>query len=448
MTMIERPGASSHISAGGTSSDAAHDGAVYAAAWRILNSSSRTGEAPDSGGRTSAYEQAVEEAILEVNKTLFNDPDQEVIRETAQASLRERVTARLAGLGGLAALLADASIEDINCNGADNVWVTRADGTKEQVAPVASSDAELITAVQMLAAGAGLSDTERRFDRAAPALDLRLPDGARLHALRDVAHRPAVSIRRHRLVEASLGQLQRAGMFSDDIAKLLSASVAAKFNVLISGPMGAGKTTLLSALAGLLPFEERLVTIEDAYELGLHADSRHGNVVAMQVRKPNIEGVGGISAWDLFHEALRMRPDRVIVGEVRGPEVAVMLDAMSTGTDGSMSTIHTSTSEGAFRKIKTHARKQPAGLDAEATADLIGGSLDLVVQIALKGGRRWVSSIREVCGSDGAMVSSDELYAPNGEGGQAVFATPVGAARAERLAEHGWRPPNAPVGRW
>jgi pilus assembly protein CpaF len=440
MTLLDPPRATGRH---GTRAD--HDGLVFEAARRILDHT--TTSAVDLDSRADAYAAAVDEAIRAVNKSLV-DSDAPLIADGEQERLRERVVARLTGLGTLAVLLADDSIEDIICNGADVVWVTRADGSKEQVGPVASSDAELVAAVQMLAAGSGLSDTERRFDRAAPALDLQLPDGSRLHAIRDVAHRPSVSIRRHRLVEASLDQLQAAGMFSKDIGELLRAAVAAKLNVIIAGPMGAGKTTLLSALAGLLPYDERIVTIEDAYELGLHVDSRHGNVVAMQVRRANIEGAGEISAWDLFHEALRMRPDRVIVGEVRGPEVAVMLDAMSTGTDGSMSTIHTSSSEGVFRKIKTHARKAPANLDPEATADLIGGSLDLVVQIAIKGGRRWVSSIREVVGSDGAMVSSNELYAPTGPDREATFATPVSGARAEGLAEHGWRPPNSPARRW
>ncbi|WP_335988497.1 CpaF family protein [Glycomyces sp. MUSA5-2] len=422
-----------------------HDGLVYAAARRLLDQTTST--AGDLESRADAYGAAVDEAIREVNRSLV-DVDGDLIAETEREGLRERVVARLAGLGTLAVLLADDAIEDITCNGCDVVWVTRADGSKAQVGPVASSDAELIAAVQMLAAGAGLSDTERRFDRAAPALDLQLPDGSRLHAVRDVAHRPSVSIRRHRLTEASLDQLQAGGMFSRDIAELLKAAVAAKLNIIIAGPMAAGKTTLLRALAGLLDYSERIVTIEDAYELGLHTDSRHGNVVAMQARPANIEGAGEVSAWDLFHEALRMRPDRVLVGEVRGPEVAVMLDAMSTGTDGSMSTIHTSSSAGVFRKIKTHARKPPAGLDPEATADLIGGSLDLVVQIALRGGRRWVSSIREVVGSEGSMVASNELYAPDAAAQTAVFATPVSAARAERLAEHGWRPPGSPARRW
>jgi Flp pilus assembly CpaF family ATPase len=353
------------------------------------------------------------------------------------------VVSRLAGLGALGPLLADESIEDIWAVGCDNVWVTRYDGTREQVPPIAASDAELVEAIVILAAGAGVSDTERRFDRGAPALNLEV-NGARLHAIRDVAHRPSLSIRRHRLTEASLDRLQAAGLCSAPIADLLRCAVAAKLNIMIAGPTGSGKTTLTVALAGLCDPAERIVTIEDNYELGLHSDSRHQNVVALQVREPNIEGAGGIGADVLFRESLRMRPDRIIVGEVRGPEVAVMLDAMSAGSDGSLSTIHTSTSAGVFTKIKTYARKPPAGFSPEATAELIGASLDLVVQLSQVRERRWISSVREVCGSEGAMVVSNELYAPTGPNKEAQAATPLTAARAERLAEHGWHPPNLP----
>ncbi|GAB4001753.1 ATPase, T2SS/T4P/T4SS family [Glycomyces albus] len=423
--------------------DHAAVGEVLAAARRVLTAEA----APGGTGRDEAFERAADEGIVAVNRARIAAGTGALPIETT-AHLRSVVVARLKGLGGLALLLADETIEDINCNGCDNVWVTRAGGTREQVEAVADSDEALIAAVQALAAGAGLADTERRFDRASPALDLQLPDGSRLHAIRDVADRPSVSIRRHRLVEASLDQLQSGGMFAPEIGDLLTAAVAAGFNMTVSGPFASGKTTMLSALVGLCPFSERIVTIEDARELGLHEDSRHGNVVSLEVRPPNIEGEGGVSAWDLFHEALRMRPERICVGEVRGPEAAVMLDAMSTGTDGSLSTIHTSTSEGVFRKLKTHARKPPAGLDPETTADLIVGSLDLVIQLAMAGERRFVTSIREVRGADGAMVLSNELYAPTGPGRRAQRDAPISAERAERLAEHGWRPPGGAVGRW
>ena len=440
MTIVDPPRNASSIGAPGSETDLGEQ--VFAAARRVLE----RGPIPDGGERTEAFEQAVDEAIHQANRTLLA-AGRTPIAAGDQARLRQSTAARLAGLGGLAVLLADASIEDIVCNGCDNVWIQRSDGTREQAAPVADSDAELIAAVQVLAAGAGLSDTERRFDRAAPALNLQLPDGSRLHAIRDVAHRPSVSIRRHRLAEAELGQLERGGMFSPEIAALLRAAVAADCNMIVAGPMGSGKTTLLRALAGLLPPDERIVTIEDNYELGLHTDARHGNVVALQVREPNIEGAGGISAGELFRESLRMRPDRVIVGEARGPEVAVMLDAMSNGADGSLSTIHTSSSAGVFTKMKTYARKPPAGYEPEVTAELIGGSLDLVIQLTQVRERRWVSSIREVCGSEGAMVVSNELYTPTGPEKTAQQATPLSAARAERLAEHGWRPPTM-QGRW
>ena len=210
--------------------------------------------------------------------------------------------------------------------------------------------------------------------------------------------------------------------------------------MIVSGPFRSGKTTLLGALAGLLPPEERLITIEDARELGLHRDSRHDQVVSFETREANIEGAGEISASRLFREALRMSPDRIIVGEVRGGEVRVMLEAMSTGTDGSLCTMHTSSSQGVFSKIKSFARD--GGLDPEAAAEKIAEGLDFVVQIRhTKARGRYIASIREVRGADGIQVASNELWEPTSEG-RALFRTMPSAERAERLAEHGWTQPD------
>lgn len=412
---------------------------VYDAARGILAG----GRAPDAGEAQAAFEAATAQAINLCNVHRLQS-GQAPLDAGGLAALKQRVVSRLAGLGAFGPLLADPTVEDLWAVGCDNVWVTRFDGTREQVEPIADSDEELTEAIGILAAGAGISDTERRFDRGAYALNLQLMDGSRLHALRDVANRVCVSIRRHRYPEASLTQLQANGLCSPEIAALLEAAVAAKFNLILAGRTGSGKTTLLRALAGLCDPAERIVTIEDNYELGLHTDSRHHNVAALQVREPNIEGAGGVSAADLFRETLRMNPDRIILGEARGPEVAVMFDAMSNGSDGSLSTIHTSTSAGVFTKLKTYARKPPAGYEPEATAELVGGSLDLVVQLSQAGDRRWISSVREVCGSEGAMVVSNELYAPTGPNKEAQFSTPLTAARAEILAAHGWQQPGIP----
>ncbi len=202
----------------------------------------------------------------------------------------------------------------------------------------------------MLAAHAGL--TSRPFDSANPQLDLRLPDGSRLSAVMGVTARPVVSIRRARLGKVFLGDLVANGTMSDDIAAFLKAAVAARKNIMIAGATNAGKTTLLRALANEIPPHERLITVERSLELGLgEFPDLHPNVVAFEERLPNSEGVGEISMADLVRRSLRMNPSRVIVGEVLGDEIVTMLNAMSQGNDGSLSTIHSNSSMEVFNRI-------------------------------------------------------------------------------------------------
>lgn len=395
------------------------------------------GEAPGAAERPAAIAAAAERAVAEHSQELLR-AGMAPVDAAGQRRLRQAIEARLSGLGAFAPLLSDESIEDIWCIGYDNVYVVRAGDVRERSAPIAGSDAELEDLVRGIVSAGG-ADGERRFDAANPMVNAQLPDGSRLHATMGVSDRITVSIRRHRMVEASIDDLQATGMFDADIAAFFRAAVAARFNMIISGPFRSGKTTLLGALAGLLPPEERLITIEDARELGLHRDSRHDQVVSFETREANIEGAGEISASRLFREALRMSPDRIIVGEVRGGEVRVMLEAMSTGTDGSLCTMHTSSSQGVFSKIKSFARD--GGLDPEASAEKIAEGLDFVVQIRHTRARgRYIASIREVRGADGIQVASNELWEPTNDG-RAVFRTMPSAERAERLAEHGWTQP-------
>jgi pilus assembly protein CpaF len=393
--------------------------------------------APTPAERPTATAAAAERAVAEHSRDLLR-AGQSPVDAAGQRRLRAAVEARLSGLGAFAALLADESIEDIWCIGCDNVTVIRDGDVREAAAPVAASDDELVDLVRAIVAAGG-ADGERRFDAASPTVNFQLADGSRLHATMGVSQRPTVSIRRHRLVEASIDDLQRMGMFGADIAGFLRAAVAARFNMIISGPFRSGKTTLLGALAGLLPANERLITIEDARELGLDQDSRHTQVISFETREPNIEGTGEITASRLFREALRMSPDRIIVGEVRGGEVRVMLEAMSTGTDGSLCTMHTSSSQGVFSKIRSFARD--GGLDSEAAAEKIAEGVDCIVQIRhTKARGRYVASIREVRGAEGVQVASNELWEPSSDG-QVAFRTMPSADRAERLFEHGWQQP-------
>ncbi|WP_436776777.1 CpaF family protein [Yinghuangia sp. YIM S09857] len=335
----------------------------------------------------------------------------------------------LFGLGGLQGLLDDPSVENVHVNGCDRVFVRYADGRQEQVPPVAGSDAELVELVRTVAAKAG--QEERRFDRAVPRLNVQLADGSRLFAVMAVAGRVSVSVRRHRYLSVTLKDLVRLGVCDEPLAAFLGALVRARRNVIVAGGTNVGKTTVLRALASAIAPRERLVTIEDTFELGLDRDPvAHPNVVAMQAREANLEGVGAVDQAELVRWGLRMGPDRVIVGEIRGAEVVPMCNAMSQGNDGSMSTLHSSTSRGVFTKLAAYAAQSPERLSLEATSLLVASAVHFVVHIAwASDGRRVVSSVREVVDADGPQVVSNEVYRPGGD----RRAVPATAPRAETM---------------
>jgi len=335
---------------------------------------------------------------------------------TEEEGLSEGVHAALFGVGRLQPLLDNPMVENIDINGADRVFVGYADGREEFVGPVADSDEELVELVQVLGAYSGL--TSRSFDTANPQLDLRLPDGSRLSAVMGVTARPALSIRRSRLSRVFLDDLVENASITPEIAAMLSAAVRARKNIMIAGATNAGKTTLLRALANEIPSEERLITVERAMELGLgEFEDLHPNVVAFEERLANSEGQGYIGLGELVRRSLRMNPSRVIVGEVLGDEIVTMLNAMSQGNDGSLSTIHANSSLEVFNRICTYAIQSVERLPTEATMMLIAGAIDFVVFVERRndfatGGdlRRRVTSIREVNGVDGRVLSS-EIFA-------------------------------------
>jgi pilus assembly protein CpaF len=363
---------------------------------------------------------------------------------TAQAEedLAEAIHAALFGVGRLQPLLEDQQIENIDINGCDRVFIGYADGREVLSEPVADSDQELIELIQVLAAYSGLSS--RPFDTANPQLDLRLPDGSRLSAVMDVTLRPAVSIRRARMGKVFVADLVGNGSMSPEVASFLAAAVLARKNIMIAGATNAGKTTLLRALANQIPPEERLITVERALELGLdHYPELHPNVVAFEERLPNSEGNGAISMAELVRRSLRMNPSRVIVGEVLGDEIVTMLNAMTQGNDGSLSTIHANSSLEVFNRISTYAIQAQERLPIEATHMLIAGAIDFVVfqdkrNEYSRGGRlrRFVSSVREVTGVDGRVLSS-EVFTP-GPDGRAVPHAPVSCI--DELAHYGYDP--------
>jgi pilus assembly protein CpaF len=359
-----------------------------------------------------------------------------------EEELAAAIHAALFGVGRLQPLLEDQQIENIDVNGCDRVFLGYADGREVIGEPVAESDDELVELIQILAAYSGLSS--RPFDTANPQLDLRLPDGSRLSAVMDVTLRPAISIRRARMGKVFLADLVGNGTMSPEVGSMLAAAVAARKNIMIAGATNAGKTTLLRALANQIPGEERLITVERALELGLdHFPELHPNVIALEERLPNMEGQGAITMADLVRRSLRMNPSRVIVGEVLGDEIVTMLNAMSQGNDGSLSTIHSNSSLEVFNRIATYAIQSSERLPVEATHMLIAGAIDFVVFIEKRnefsrGGRlrRYVSSIREVTGIDGRVLSS-EVFTP-GQDGQAVQHAPLSCT--DDLLMHGYAP--------
>ncbi|MCY3634256.1 MAG: ATPase, T2SS/T4P/T4SS family [bacterium] len=332
------------------------------------------------------------------------------IGSTEESFITDEVLATLFGLGSIERLLADDSVENVSINGCDTVWVHHAGGIKRRAEPVAGSDDELVALIRKAASRLGRN--ERRFDLANPFLDLQLPDGSRLNAVMAVSERPAVSIRRHRHERVTLYDLCDLGTFDETIREFLSAAVRDRMSIIICGGTNAGKTTLLRALLSACDPEERLITIEDRLELGLNADpDRHRDVIEMETRTANIEGSGEITMQQLVRNALAMSPDRLIVGEVRGPEVVDMLAALSTGNDGSMCTIHANSSQAAFSKIATYALRSTERIPVEATNRMIAESINYVIHVRKeRDGHRRVDSVREVTGCSMDEVKSFELF--------------------------------------
>jgi Flp pilus assembly CpaF family ATPase len=313
---------------------------------------------------------------------------------------------------------------------------------------------ELVEMVRMAAARLGL--TERRFDVGAPSLHLQLPDGSRLFSVMAVTARPCVAIRRHRYPMIFLDDLVSLGTIDHALREFLSAAVKARKNTIVCGGVDAGKTTMLRALLNEVPVHERIVTIEDNFEIGIDRyPDLHPDAVALEAREKNVEGEGEITLAMLVRWGLRLNPDRVVVGEVRGDEVLPMLNAMSQGNDGSMCTVHANSSLGAFGRLAMYAVQAPERLPLEATNLMVANALDFVVFLGQAAGsrpgnvQRVVSSVREVVGAEGPLVMSNEVFAP-GPDRRAVPAAPIRSSTLDDLVAVGFDPSvlQRPEGWW
>ena len=347
----------------------------------------------------------------------------------------EEAVASVLGLGRLEPLLENDEVTDIHVRGNARVWVKKSDGSRECVDPIVGSDGELVELIRRISTR--LARRETPFDAAHPEVNLQLPDGSRMFAAMDVSQRPTLIIRRHRVGNMSLRDLQVSGMIDNETVEFLAAAVRARRNIVIAGGTGSGKTTLMRALINEIGREERLVTIEDSYELGLEQmEDLHPDHDCLQSRPPNTEGEGEITMADLTRMALRMDPDRVIVGEVRGAEAFPMLLAMSQGNNGSMCTMHADSARSVFPKLAAYMSMASSGVPVETLNLLIGSSIHLVVHLVNEGGRRRVDSIIEVTGADGTSIVSNEVFRRSEPARSFVTLT---RESADVLDDHGFR---------
>jgi pilus assembly protein CpaF len=289
----------------------------------------------------------------------------------------------LVGMGPLDPILADPAVSDVLVNAPDEIWVERS-GRLERIDVAFPSAEAVVAAVERALLPLGL-----RLDRSSPAVDARLPDGSRLHAVIPPAavDGPVVAIRRFTAAVLSMEDLVSSGAVDDEGADLLRELVVTRNSLIVSGATGSGKTTLLNVLSRSIPPDERVVTVEEAAELRLE-----GHVVRLEARAPNAEGAGGISVRHLVRQALRMRPDRIIVGEVRGPEALDLIQAMATGHAGSMGTVHASGSREALWRIETLAATA-GGVPHDALRAMLWGAVDALVHVERRSGHRRIVSI-------------------------------------------------------
>ncbi|HSL54768.1 MAG TPA: CpaF family protein [Pyrinomonadaceae bacterium] len=309
----------------------------------------------------------------------------------------------LFGLGPLEPLLKDPTISDILVNKHDTIYIERR-GKIERTNVTFKDDEHLMRVIERIVSSVG-----RRIDESSPMVDARLQDGSRVNAIIPplAIDGPVVSIRRFGSDPLKMAMLIENKALTKDIADMLQMVVHARLNVLISGGTGAGKTTLLNALSAFIPENERIVTIEDSAELQL----QQPHTVRLETRPPNIEGRGEVTQRDLVRNALRMRPDRIVIGEVRGGEAIDMLQAMNTGHDGSLTTIHANTPRDALSRLETMIQMTGMRLSDRAMRQQVASAINLVVQVArMSDGTRRLTSISEITGMEGETITMQEIF--------------------------------------
>jgi pilus assembly protein CpaF len=363
--------------------------------------------------------------------------------ETTPLSLQEResivvdVFSELFGLGPLEVLLADPDISDILVNRYNQIYIEK-NGLLEQTDAVFKDDRHLMRIIERIVSTVG-----RRIDESSPMVDARLLDGSRVNAIIPPLSLdgPVMSIRRFRTDKLSAADLIRGLSITEPMMAFLQAAVACRMNILVSGGTGAGKTTLLNVLSSFISDKERIVTIEDAAELLL----RQQHVIRLETRPANIEGKGAIRQRHLVINALRMRPDRIIVGEVRGDEAVDMLQAMNTGHDGSLTTIHANTPRDALYRLDTMVAMANLNLPDKAIRHQVASAINVIIQIARMGdGSRRVVNIAEITGMEGDVITLQDIFvfertgiSPQGRVTGRFRSTGIRPKASERLAAAG-----------
>jgi pilus assembly protein CpaF len=340
--------------------------------------------------------------IREITQRLFTEMGAPLALPQRQL-LARRIEDEVLGLGPLEPLLSDPTVSDILVNGAKSVYVERR-GKLEPTTITFHDDAHLMNIIDRIVSAVG-----RRVDESSPMVDARLADGSRVNAIIPplALDGPVLSIRRFAVERLGVADLLRMGTLTESVANTLRAIVLGRLNVVISGGTGAGKTTMLNVLSGFIPATERIVTIEDSAELQL----QQPHIVRLETRPPNIEGKGEVSQRELLRNSLRMRPDRIVVGEVRGAEALDMLQAMNTGHDGSLTTVHANTPRDAIGRIETMVSMTGISFPIRAMRAQIASAVNIVIQVERgDDGRRRVVSVQEISGMEGDIITMSEIF--------------------------------------
>ena len=342
------------------------------------------------------------------------------------------------GYGPIQQFLDDAVVTEVMVNSVDSIYVERA-GKLERTSARFVSDEHLRRVIERI-----VSQVGRRIDESSPMVDARLADGSRVNAIIPplAVQGPALTIRKFSADPYKVSDLIGFGTMTPQIAEVLDACVKGRLNVIVAGGTGSGKTTLLNVLSSFIPDTERIVTIEDAVELQMHQD----HVVQLESRPPNIEGKGQIAIRDLVRNSLRMRPDRIVVGEVRGGEALDMLQAMNTGHDGSMSTVHANTPRDAIARMETMVLMAGMDLPVRAIREQIAAAVDVIVHLSrLRDGTRRITHVTEVQGMEGQIVTLQDIFLfdysagidENGKFRGSCKPTGIRPGFTEKLADYG-----------